>query len=230
MGLDWNPMAKPRAGFEAEFVRVFKELEGRAAPERKGILAAIFRPRSLTEAERDTRIARFREISEPPYEALGAPRVGHDDAADAWLREKLEATGTAATYATTREEMRGFYVLDLLPPCDGFPSYTNNGAYEGLDRYSFRGSFLKDVEDALGPDLMERAYSTMLAEELVEYGAALLEAAMRFAQANGVEHVGSAPPADFDEGSPETRADILFSAARWCLFWGRRGHGMEPWF
>lgn len=38
------------------------------------------------------------------------------------------------------------------------------------------------------------------------------------------------PPSEFVEGSAETRADILLSAARWCLFWAERGHGMEPWF
>jgi hypothetical protein len=228
MGLDWNPLAKPRDGFETEFVRLFQELQGDAPPERKGLLS--FPRRGLTEAERQARISRFQEISLAPYETLGAPRVGHDDAADEWLRKKLEAAGKSSEYATTREEMRGFYVLDLLPPCDGFPQYSNCGAYEGLDRYSFRGAFLSDVEDVLGKELTERAYATLLAEELAEYGKALLDKARTFASAHGVEHIEKTPPANFDEGSPEARADILFSAARWCLFWAGRGHGLEPWF
>jgi hypothetical protein len=29
---------------------------------------------------------------------------------------------------------------------------------------------------------------------------------------------------------PATKAHIVDSAARWCLFWSQRGHGMMAWF
>lgn len=214
MGLDWSPMAKPRPGFEEEFITIFRALEGE--------------PRS--ESELQARLDRFREISDPPHTLMGAPRVGYDGAADQWLRERLERAGRQGEYDTARKEMHGYYVLDLLPPCDGFPPYSNYGAYEGLDRYSFRGSFLQDVEDVLGPELMAQAHRSMLADELERYGTKLLETARSFARAHGVERVEHEPPPDGDEGSPASRAHVIFAAAKWCLFWARRGHGLEPWF
>jgi hypothetical protein len=230
MGLDWNPMAKPRAGFEEEFHTIFHELQGTAVPQKRMGWARIFNPRRLTESEEKERRKRFQEISDPPYALLGAPRVGYDEAADGWLLDKLERAGKRKDYEKARTEMHGYYVLDLLPGCDGFPSYSNYGAYEGLDRYSFRGSFLKEVEDVLGPELTAQAYQAMLPDDLIQYGRKLLEAVRAFARVHGVEHVEREPPADFDEGSAATRADIIFSAAKWCLFWAERGHGLEPWF
>lgn len=220
MGLDWNPLAKPRAGFEEEFVTILRELAGDAAPAQ----------RTLTESQREARVARFGEISDPAHALLGAPRVGYDGAADRWLSERLERAGQRDDYEKARRQMHGYYVLDLLPPCDGFPAYTNYGAYEGLDRYSFRGSFLQEVEHVLGPELMEQAYRQMLPDELKAYGHKLLEKARAFARDKGVERVEHEPPSDFDESSTATRADIIFAAAKWCLFWAERGHGMEPWF
>ena len=230
MGLDWSPMAKPRPGFEEEFVTIFRELEGDAVPEKRRGLARIFRSRGLTESERKARLERLREISDPPYALMGAPRVGYDEPADRWLIERLERAGTRDEYEKARKEMHGYYVLDLLPPCDGFPPYTNYGAYEGLDRYSFRGSFLQDVQDVLGAELMDQAYRRMLPGELKQYGTKLLEKAKAFARAHGVALIERRPPSDVDEGGAAARADIIFAAAKWCLFWAERGHGLEPWF
>jgi len=82
----------------------------------------------------------------------------------------------------------------------------------------------------LGPELMDQAYEAMLADDLKQYGMRLLEKAREFARAHGLQHVEHEPPPDFDEGSAATRADIIFAAAKWCLFWAERGHGLEPWF
>ena len=32
---------------------------------------------------------------------------------------------------------------------------------------------------------------------------------------------------DFDEDSAESKAHIMFSAAKWLLWWGERGYGYE---
>src|SRR5207342_3110258 len=121
VGLDWNPMARPKRGHGEEFAKLFRALE-------------IYEPK-----EGDAKLARFREISEAPFETLGAPRVGFDASANKWLASNLRDKRKRAKAMVA---MKGFYVLDLLPDCDGFPLYTNHGAYEGVDRYSFRAQFL----------------------------------------------------------------------------------------
>src|SRR5512140_50841 len=123
MGLDWNPLARPKAGNEAEFDRLFSLLNGKE-PLYLTVFSAFFGITS-PKRKREKRLARFREISEPPFETLGAPRVGFDAAADAWLRARLDAKGKAGEFENARRQMHGYYVLDLLPPCDGLPLYTN---------------------------------------------------------------------------------------------------------
>lgn len=71
----------------------------------------------------------------------------------------------------------------------------------------------------------------MLAHELHEYGLLLLDGAREYAAAQQVEHVEHLRmPPDSDETSAESRVHIVFAAAKWCLFWAERGHGLEPWF
>lgn len=208
MGLDWNPLARPRDGHEEEFVRLFRALEAGAD-------------------DREKLLERFHEISQSPFELLGAPRVGFDAAADEWLQETLRENGKLDELDRVRESMRGYYVLDLLPPCDGFPIYTHYGQYDGLDRYSFRAKFLDDVEDVIGPELYERAFERLLAAELAEYGSKLLAKAYAFIESRGLAEPAE-PPEEF--GTDASRAHILFAAARWCLYWAERGHGLDPWF
>jgi len=208
MGLDWNPMARPKRGHDAEFAKLFRALEK-------------YEPK-----EGDANIARFREISEAPFETLGAPRVGFDRAANAWLAKRVAKSKRAKVMAA----MKGYYVLDLVPECDGFPRYTNYGAYDGIDRYSFRAQFLNDVETILGKRLMTLAYKHMLADELGRYGSALLDKARAFAKREGVARVAKLREVEYDETSAESRAHIMFAAARWCRFWSKRGHGLEPYY
>lgn len=62
-------------------------VEGCAKPghERKWreLLERSFGDEELSDAE----IKRFQEISVPGYERIGAPRVGHDSAANEWILE-----------------------------------------------------------------------------------------------------------------------------------------------
>ncbi len=208
MGLDWNPMARPKRGHDAEFAKLFRALE------------------KYEPAEGDVKLARFREISQAPFETVDAPRVGFDKAANAWLASRLRDKRKRAKAMVA---MKGYYVLDLLPECDGFPHYTNYGAYEGIDRYSFRAQFLNDVEGVLGKRLMTLAYKRMLADELARYGDALHDKARAFAKREGVR-VEKRREVPYDEASAESRAHILFAAARWCRYWSKRGHGLEPYY
>ena len=213
MGLDWNPLGRPKPGLEAEFVRLFSNIKD--AP---------------SEQTRNALLAQFRQISQAPFELLGAPRVGIDSAADEWLKERLLKAGQPEKLDEARKAMHGYCVLDLLPECDGFPPYSNYGAYRGVDRYSFRAQFLNDVDHILGSELKARAYVPMLAEELLQYSRELYDKARTYARSQGVEHVEHIRRHDFDEESADSRAHILFWAAKWCRYWAERGHGLEPWF
>jgi hypothetical protein len=225
MGLDWNPLSRPKPGHEAEYARIFDALE-HGAPAKTLFGRATRKP--LGAHEKEAHVQRFREISEAPFEALGAPRVGHDEAADAWLRSRLRE---GARFEEVRERMRGYRVLDLLPDCDGFPRYTHNGMYEGVDRYSFRGAFLDDVKDVIGEELHADAWNRKLAPELAAYADALEARALPWARSEGVAHLATQhSEAEFVEGSAETRADILFTAIRWCRYWSARGFGLDPYF
>jgi hypothetical protein len=172
MGLDWNPMGRPKPGAEQEFARLFRQIE------------------STPEDRREPLVKRFQQITQPPFETLGAPRVGSDPKADDWLRERLSASGHPEKFDEARVSMK----------------------------------------DLLGPELMERAYSTMLAHDLGRFAGQLHEKAKTYARAEGVEQVENVRSPEFEEGSPSSRAHILFWAARWCRFWAERGHGLEPWF
>ena len=69
MGLDWQPLGRPKPGHEAEFNRLFDKLMD-------GVRAA-------TRARE-----RMRAIEVSPFETLGAPRIGFDEQADRWAEEQ----------------------------------------------------------------------------------------------------------------------------------------------
>jgi hypothetical protein len=213
MGLDWNPLARPKPGMADEWARILAtDLDG------------------LGESERESMLARFLEITDPPYAVVEAPRVGLDPSADGWLRERLREQGSEGTFDQTREQMRGYYVLDLAPPSPGLPVYSSMG-YEGVDRYTFRGQFLDDARHIIGDTLYQRAWERMTASELHGYGDALLDAARRFASPRGLGTLEyqREPPTD-DDADPAWGAHIAFSAAAWCLWWSQRGFGLDPYY
>jgi hypothetical protein len=124
--------------------------------------------------------------------------------------------------------MQGFYVLDLVPACDGLPRYTNGHAGGYVERYAFRGEFLTDCTEIIGDALLESGYVSKLSEETAAYGESLLAAASRFVAARGIDstklHLAEEPE------SIEFRLDVVFSAGRWCRFWAERGHWLEAYW
>ena len=102
--------------------------------------------------------------------------------------------------------------------------------YDGVDRTSFRGKFLELCDEIIGQDLLNAAWSSMLAEELAEWGDALAEAVEAYAKAHNVTGVLGRPSVEFEEDTAQTKAHIVDSAARWARFWSRRGHGSEAYF
>jgi len=213
VGLDLVVEGCAKAGHEAEWRR---------------ILERAFADSQLSEAE----IARFKEISVPGYERLGAPRVGFDAAADAWIIEAQKPQTPEAAAATLRQ-FAGYYVLRLVK-CDGVPTYSNGGLYDGVDETSFRGDFLKICRNVIDKQLLEAAWEHKLPEAATAYGRALLAAAdaaeksPRDAHRNLLSRLGlvkSAEPTPLSE-----QLDIVRAAGRWFVFWGERGHPIRAYF
>lgn len=117
-------------------------------------------------------------------------------------------------------------MLDLVPECDGFPPYSN--LFFGR-RYTFRAEGLIELSDILDDDLLDAAYSHMLAPELAEYAAALHEAAAAYAAEHGVPLDSNREKAA-ESAEAAGNVDILLWAARWARFWSDRGYGLSPWF
>ena len=209
MKLDWEPLATPKRGHEQEFADLFRKLL------------------TSTGAKRDRVFQWFVDVAVPPFESVGAPRVGFDAEADAWLVARVEKSGRLHELDEIRAEMRGYHVLALLPPCEGFPVYSNSRISDDLERYAFDASQLLEARDVLGEELCARATTPMLADAHLAFGEQLLEVATRFARDEALpEHVATIREPVFPEGSKERTGHVLFAAAKWCVHWARGGHGL----
>jgi len=203
VGLDWEPLARPKPEHADEFATLLARLQ--------------------TTGDESV-LDRMGAISIPVFETLGAPRVGYDDAVDAWLRTKVSEDDFYEMYM----KMHGYYVLDLLPPCDGFPVYRKQRtSWSTFDRYVFPGAVLELARHDLGA-LFDEARRYLAADHHERYGEALLSCARRFARKHRIMEVELVGTAEYGRGSVESRAHIMFAAARWCLYWSRRGHGLAP--
>jgi hypothetical protein len=230
MGLDWLVGNRAKPGHETRH---------------RELLERIFENQELDPAAE----AEWEQVSVPAYATLGAPRIGFDAAADAWflarLREnkpkpgalrRLSAMFRRSEAKPTEEELRmlakahGYYLLELAPPCDGLPIYSNGGIGEHVERTSFRGAFLNDCQELLGEDLFTSAWEGKLPEDLVTYGEAVLERANAWARAHDCEEVRDQRMPPDDEESPAAKAHVAFAAGRWCVYWGQCGHWLDVWF
>jgi hypothetical protein len=219
MGLDLVVEASAKNGHEVEWRRLVER---------------AFADDPLTDAE----VARFNEISIPSYMRVGAPRVGSDSAADAWIVEARKAT-TPEEVATVLRDFDGYFVLDLVRS-DGVPAYSHGDLYDGVDKTSFRGAFLSACEDVLSKELIEQAWAHMMPEAALDYGRALLAAAQA---APTVGPRAKEPPPKpgllsrlglakkTPEPEPfEEQIRIVEAAGRWFVFWGERGHPIRAFY
>lgn len=224
MGLDLIPAGRAKPGHEAKWAACIQRL---------------YDNKTESEAQAERRFA----VSIQPWADLGAPRVGENPEADAWAltepgRDKTKSDAEVLT------EMKGFHVLALLRgKCDGIPAYSHSGLYGGLDETSFRGSFLQLCEDILDEEVLLTAWTNcMPPEEAITYGVELLHAADRAEQA-GAAAARRATKAkkkkakrkseegeQAEEVSFEEKIEILRSAGRWYVFWGKRGHPIQAWY
>lgn len=222
MGLDWNPLGKPKPGHEDEFASLFVQI-GEARD--WGWLEKI--RRQLKGIDRESLLNRWLEIQTTPHETLGAPQVGSSAEADAWARKRYkELQPSEHSEAEFMEHVQGEYVLDLVPPCDGLPYYSN-WTMGYVERFSFRGEFLRDCEDIISAETFGKCYVSCLAAGLATLGQELRACATSYARDTHLEQFDFVESRDFEEKSPESKLHILYSATRWCEFWSSRGHGME---
>ena len=212
MGLDWNPGPKAKPGSEKEFSELWQKLHAKFC---------FFR---------EKKIARFRQITITAFETLSVPRVGFDAAATDWAQQKAfpNRQDKTLTEEVFLRQMHGFCVLDLVAPCDGIPRYSNGHPGGYVERYAFRGQFLKDCVEIIGEELLESGFVSKLPEDTMAYGDQLLEAGTRFSSQHGIDlsriHLAEDPDAI------EFRLDVVFSAGRWCRFWAERGHWLEAYW
>jgi len=225
MGLDLTVEAAAKPGHEAEW---------------RSIIGRSFKDEDLSDAE----IAQFQEISIAGYANVGAPRVGFDAAADAWI-VKVRGAETPEAVAQVLKEFHGNYALPLVT-CDGLPRYTHANLYEGVDETSFRGAFLKTCTDVLTGEQIADAWEHKFPEDAMRYGHALLAAADR-AEADGPPPprppkpelkkrgflaglLGKQPVAEPEPEAWDEQLNIVRAAGRWYVFWGERGHAIRAFF
>ncbi len=226
MGLDWNPVGKPKPGHEEEFVRLFKVLG--ELPVNVSWSDKLLR--RLRGIDREAIDKRWREIQLTPYETLLAPQVGRSPEADAWALEQYPNRKDKSVSAEQfMKDMSGYYVLDLVESNDGLPWYSNSGMGY-VERFSFRAQFLRDCEAIIGNDTLEKCYVSCLAPGLESLGHELRAWATSFAAREGLQHVEHVQRPSFETETREHQVHVLYSAARWCEFWSSRGHGLEAYW
>ena len=240
MGLDINVLSQPMQGYEREFEEIWKIIHDRFSkdemPQSPYIKAKSSRffgmLNSPIEVDKEGAISRFQEISIPAYASINAPVVGEDKDADAWVRDAWKnGLVSAESEDHALQNFIGYCALQVMDDCDGFPTYSNGYSYEGVDRTSFRGSFLQDCESLLSGDQIAQAWEPMLCKDFAIWGQDLRSAADCYAQENDLQYVlGKKQPVDNSNEGPCHELHIVDQAARWIDFWSKRGHGSDPYF
>jgi hypothetical protein len=246
MGLDWEPFGKPKPGCEPEYWT----LVGQLTKEEHWLQPSPVRHSPIPAGESwESLRKKLQAIEIPPYEALRAPRVGSDPAADAWIRSQYgNVPNRPAPVDEWVRKFDGFYVVALVPENDGLPVYSNHGLSSSFERWSFRAQFLRGCEDILGDALLKEAWVRHTASQLADYGKRLMNCAATYAETHGVADVlalrsldnvagtgmadvayvgvGQAVDRDDTTESPRFKAHLIASAARWAAYWASHGHGL----
>lgn len=220
MGLDMRPMGKPQPGFEKRFVDIFEmlkedkvpqpsfldKLKGKKYPTKEDLLQEWFANQIQT------------------YETIKAPRVGRDKEADEWIKDKYNQLQQKPPLEQFLKENEGYYVIELAKEQDGVPVYRAMGQDENV----FRGQFLQDCIDLIGEDLVNEAWETKLADDTLDYGNRLMTVADKIAQERDLAYLKNQKhPPETDEDTIESKLHIVYSLAKWLIFYGKNGHGYE---
>jgi len=215
-----KPMGKPKPGFEKRFREIFDIVSGR----KKQKLSFWDRLKGKRRASKDELLKEWFANQTSTYDTLDAPKVGRDQEAEDWLREQYERSDKKHAFKEFRQTYLDYYVLSLSKHQEGIPVYAN----PGMDENVFRGQFLRDCADLIGDNLVAEAWETKLADETLYYGNRLLKKANQIAAKHGLEHLrDQVEPPEGEDQSVESCLHIVYSLARWLIFYGKNGHGYE---
>lgn len=215
-----RPMGKPKPGFEKRYLEIFKminedkipkptlidKLKGKKFPTQEELLEEWFSNQITT------------------YETIKAPQVGRDEEANLWIRKKYDELEEKPSLEEFIKEYEGYYVIELAKEKDGVPVYIALGQDENV----FRGQFLEYCVDLIGEELVAEAWNTKLANETLEYGKKLMIIADKIANEKNLLYLKQQRiPPDVNEDTIEAKLHIVFSLAKWLIFYGKNGHGYE---
>lgn len=228
MGLDMRPMGKPKPGFEDRYKEIFNLLQSKNEEPKQGFWGKLFgKEKGLSEEEREKLTDEWFSIQIPSYETIQAPRVGRDAEANEWAKKKYEESDKKISEEEFIKNLDGYYVIPLAKEQEGVPVYISLAEDENV----FRGQFMRDTVDLIGEKLAYEAWETKLADETLDYGQRLMSVADKIAKENGLEYLKTQDAApEADEEALESKLHIVYSLARWLIFYGKNGHGYEAYF
>jgi hypothetical protein len=213
-------MGKPKPGFEKRFVEIFEMVTKDKIPQ-----PTFFdKLKGKKYPTKDELLQEWFANQIPTYETIKAPRVGQDKEADEWIRNKYNELEQKPPLEQFLKEHEGYYVIELAKEQDGVPVYIAMGQDENV----FRGQFLQDCIDLIGEDLVNEAWETKQADEALDYGYRLMAVADKLAKEHHLEYLKTQRlPPDTDEDTIESKLHIVYSLAKWLIFYGKNGHGYE---
>lgn len=215
-----RPMGKPKPGFEQRFVDIFEMVTKNTIPQP----SFLDKLKGKKYPTKDELLQEWFANQIQTYETIKAPRVGRDKEADEWIRNKYSELQEKPPLEQFLKEHEGYYVIELAKEQDGVPVYIAMGQDENV----FRGQFLQDCIDIIGEDLANEAWETKLANETLDYGKRLMTVADKVAKEKNLEYLKTQRlPPDTGEESVESKLHIVFSLAKWLIFYGKNGHGYE---
>jgi len=215
-----RPMGKPKPGFEKRYVEIFEMVTKDKIPQ-----PTFFdKLKGKKYPTKDELLQEWFNNQIPTYETIKAPRVGRDIEADDWIRNKYNELEQKPPLEQFLKEHEGYYVIELAKEQDGVPVYIAMGQDENV----FRGQFLQDCIDLIGEDLVNEAWETKQADEALDYGYRLMGVADKLAKMHNLEYLKTQRlPPDTDEDTIESKLHIVYSLAKWLIFYGKNGHGYE---
>jgi len=215
-----RPLGKPKPGFEERFKQIMRIVQEKEKQE----LSFFDKLKGKKILSKEELIQEWFDNQIESYVTIKAPRVGYDEIANNWIKEKYQESDKEVSEEEFLSQYNGFYVIELSEEKDAVPIYRAMGQDENV----FRGQFLSDCKDLIGEELVAEAWNTKFADEALEYGNNLMEAALKVAKENKLEYLSNERyPPDTDPGSLESKLHIVFSLAKWLIYYGKNGHGYE---